>query len=272
MNDYPVLELNEATVIRNGNRILDHLSLSIGKDEHTAIVGPNGSGKSTLIKLLTYQLHPLAHPDDSAPVKVFGKEAWNIFEMRSHLGIVSSDLQSDFIHNTRHGHIYGRDVVVSGFFASLRLFPHQRITDTMREKALEALKRIGAAPLAEKMLDEMSTGEVQRVLIARALVTEPDVLVLDEPTTGLDLVARHKYLAIIRKVAREGTTIILITHHIDEIIPEINRIILLQEGKIAWDGPKETVLTDRCLSQVYDYPVSLRESDGFYSVVLNHSD
>ena len=271
-SDYPILELNEATVIRSHSRILDRFSLSIKRDENTAIVGPNGSGKSTLIKLLTSQLHPLAHHDNTAPVKIFGKSSWDIFKMRTHLGIVSSDLQEDFIHNTRRGHISGQDVVISGFFSSLRLFSHHKVTGNMVTKASEALDRIGAGYLSQKMLDEMSTGEVQRVLIARALVHDPEVLVFDEPTTGLDLVARHKCISIMRKIAREGTTVILITHHIEEIIPEIGRVILLQKGTVAFDGPKREVLTSDKLSNVYSYPVILEEKAGFYEATLNHED
>lgn len=271
-NEHPVLELNEATVIRNNNRILDGFSLSVNRDENTAIVGPNGSGKSTLIKLLTSQLHPLAHHDDTAPVRIFGKASWDIFEMRTHLGIVSADLQEDFIHNTRHGHISGQDVVISGFFSSLRLFAHHKVTDEMRTKAAESLEHIGAGYLSEKMLDEMSTGEVQRILIARALVHDPEVLVFDEPTTGLDLVARHKCISIMRKIAREGTTVILITHHIEEIIPEINRVILLQNGAIAFDGVKPDILSSDNLSQVYNYPITLKEDSGFYRAVLDHNN
>lgn len=271
-DDYPVLELNEATVIRNNSRIFNRLSLSINRYENTAIVGPNGSGKSTLIKLLTSQLHPLAHHDDTEPVRIFGKSNWDIFEMRTHLGIVSSDLQEDFIHNTRHGHISGRDVVISGFFSSLRLFSHHKVTDAMHTKASQSLDHIGAGYLADKMLDEMSSGEVQRILIARALVHNPEVLVFDEPTTGLDLVARHKCISIMRKIAQEGTTVILITHHIEEIIPEINRVILLQKGTIAFDGPKQQVLTSDTLTDVYDYPIRLNKQEGFYQALLNHED
>ncbi len=271
-NEYPILELNEATVIRNNNRILNRFSLSIKRNENTAIVGPNGSGKSTLIKLLTSQLHPIAHHDDTAPVKIFGKASWDIFEMRTHLGIVSADLQENFIHNTRHGHISGRDVVISGFFSSLRLFAHHKVTGTMRTGAKESLERIGAGYLSEKMLDEMSTGEVQRILIARALVHDPEVLVFDEPTTGLDLVARHKCISIMRKIAQEGTTIILITHHIEEIIPEINRVILLQDCTVTNDGSKQEVLTSENLSQVYNYSISLSKDSGFYRAVLDRDD
>lgn len=264
----PFLELNNATVEKNRHLILNALTLSIHTGEQTAIVGPNGSGKSTLIKLLTRQLYPMEPAGSPPPVKVFGKDLWNVEELRSRMGIVSNQLQRDFLNNTRNGHIRGLDVVISGFFSSLRLFPHQTITGSMRNKASNSLDLMESGYLQDYMLDEMSTGEVQRVLIARALVTEPQVLVLDEPTTGLDLVSRHQCMMQVRKIARQGTTIILVTHHIDEIFPEIERVILLQKGKIAFDGTKKESLTDENLSRIYEHPLKLSEQDGFYRIRL----
>lgn len=267
-NNIPFLELNEATVKKNGQHILHELSLLINTGEQTAIIGPNGSGKSTFIKLLTHQLHPLEPDDGPPPVRVFGKKLWNVQELRSRMGIVSNQLQREFLNNLRRGHIRGIDVVVSGFFSSLSLFPHQRITDQMWEKAHKALNRIESDYLSGYMLDEMSTGEVQRVLIARALVTEPQVLVLDEPTTGLDMVARHQCLTQIRNLIKDGTTIVLVTHHIEEIFPEIERVVFLKDGQIAFDGSKEEMFTSETLSQVFDHPLELLEHNGFYKVNL----
>lgn len=262
----PFLELTNATVEKSGHRILNALTLTIDIGEQTAIVGPNGSGKSTLIKLLTRQLYPLEPKGCPAPVRVFGKDLWNVEELRSKMGIVSNQLQRDFLNNTRNGHIRGLEVVISGFFSSLRLFPHQKVTAAMRNKALKALDQMESGYLTGYMLDEMSTGEVQRILIARALVTEPEVLVLDEPTTGLDLVARFQCMSLVRKIAKNGTTIVLVTHHIDEIIPEIERVILLQKGEIAFNGQKKEILTDENLTRIYEHPVTLSKQDGFYQI------
>lgn len=264
----PFLELVKATIKKNGHLILNALTLSIHTGEQTAIVGPNGSGKSTLIKLLTRQLYAMDPKEGPPPVRVFGKDLWNVQELRSRMGIVSDQLHRDFLNNTRNGHITGLDTVVSGFFSSLRLFPHQKITAVMRKKALEALERVESGHLASYMLDEMSTGEVQRVLIARALVTEPEVLVLDEPTTGLDLVARQQCMSKIRNIAQGGVTIVLVTHHIDEIFPEIERIIFLQNGNIAFDGLKKDILTSENLSTVYEHPLTLSNQNGFYRIHL----
>lgn len=269
-NPNPILELNEATVYRNRQRVLDRLSLQISSGEHTAIVGPNGSGKSTLIQLLTYQLHPLDDNDEVPPIRVFGKNRWDVFNLRRRIGIVSTDLQQQVTDNIVKGQLTGTDVVVSGFFASMQLFPHQRITNDMREQARQTLARMDAGHLANTMFAEMSAGEARRVLIARSLITSPEVLVLDEPTTALDFVARHRCMEMVRSIAQKGTTIILVTHHIDEIIPEMQKIVLLKEGKTAYAGPKETTLTSEKLSDVFGYPVALRQHNDMHSVQLDH--
>jgi iron complex transport system ATP-binding protein len=259
----PLLELAHATVVKNGVRALDDVSLAIGEGQHTAIVGPNGSGKSTLINLLTLQDRPFA--DGRGPaVRVFGRELWNVFELRAVLGVVSADLHHRFVEGNSNGRITGRDAVVSGFFASHGVMAHAEVTETMRAQAADALGRMEALHLADKVINEMSTGEARRVLIARALVSAPRALVLDEPTTGLDLIARHRFLELVRRVARSGPTLLLVTHHVEEIIPEVERVVLLRHGRVAADGPKETTLTSARLSEAFDAPVSLRRNDDYY--------
>lgn len=262
----PILEMKDATVRRDGINILDQLSLTIQMNENTAIIGPNGSGKSTFIKLITQEIYPIANKEGAPPVRMFGKDQWILEELKSKLSIVSSDLQNSFLHNTKEGHISGLEVVVTGFFSSLRLFPHQTISDDLFEKAKDALSLMDATHLADKMLDEMSTGEVRRVLISRALVTKPEVLILDEPTTALDFVSRHKFMEQIRKIVQGGTTLILVTHHIEEVIPEIERVVLLKNGIKAFDGSKKEILTSDNLSEIYNHPVKLNGSNGLYKV------
>jgi iron complex transport system ATP-binding protein len=123
---------------------------------------------------------------------------------------------------------------------------------------------MGAGHLARRLMNEMSSGEARRVLLARALVTNPRALVLDEPTTGLDVVGRHRFMERVRTIAREGTTLILITHHVEEIIPEIGRVILLREGRIAGDGAKRDMLTERHLSEAFDGRMKVEQSEGYY--------
>jgi len=260
----PVLELVNATVVKADRPVLNGLSLTIRNGEHTAIVGPNGAGKSVLVRLLTHEDRAVL-PEDGVPaVRVFGSDRWDVFELRSQLGIVSADLHQRFVGGNSEGRITGETAVLSAFLASDGILRYGVVTDEMRRRSAEALERMGVSNLARRWLDEVSSGEARRVLLARALVTSPRALVLDEPTTGLDLMARHEFMERVRQIARDGTTVILITHHIDEIIPEIARVILLREGRVAADGPKRSVLTAGHLSRLFDGPIALEEADGYF--------
>jgi iron complex transport system ATP-binding protein len=263
-----VLELYEATVQRGDRRILDGVTLRIAEGEHTAFVGPNGSGKSSLIRLLTHEHYPLPPRNGTPPVRVFGRDRWDVFDLRPRLGIVSPDLQHRFVRGTDTGPLVGLDAVISGFFASEFIFLHHEVTSEMRDRAMSALARMQAQRLAGQSLATMSTGEARRVLIARALVTEPRVLVLDEPTAGLDLVARRDFLHLIRRLAHQGVTLLLVTHQVEEILPEIGRVILLSGGRVACDGPKAEVLTSANLARVFASNVVLEERDGYYGLDL----
>ena len=284
----PFLQLSGASVVLGGARVLDNLTLSVAVGEHAAILGPNGAGKSTFMRLLTLQLYPLMDRDGAAleregaameregfsratedgppPIRLFGRDRWNVFELRSQMGIVSADLHDRFVHGNSNGVVNALDAVASGFFATHGVFAHQRVTAAMRTQALEALDRVGAAALATRTLDTLSTGEARRVLIARALVHTPKVLVLDEPTRGLDLVARHAFMERVRDVARQGTTILLVTHYVEEIIPEIDRVVLLERGRIAFDGSKREVLTGPRLSQIFAGALVVHEAAGYFHV------
>jgi iron complex transport system ATP-binding protein len=260
----PILELTNATVVRDDRRILDNLTLTIRAGEHTAIVGPNGAGKSFLTRLLSHEERPVVPEDGRSPIRVFGSDTWDVFTLRAQLGIVSAEMHSRFVMGNNEGRVRGDAAVLSGFLASQGILRYGAITPEMRQRAAEALERMGAAHLAGRWLDAMSSGEARRVLLARALVTDPRALVLDEPTTSLDLAARHEFMERVRRIAREGTTLILVTHHIEEIIPEIERIVLLKHGRVVASGPKRTVLTAEALSDVFESPVALIEEDGYY--------
>jgi iron complex transport system ATP-binding protein len=180
------------------------------------------------------------------------------------LGIVSSDLHHRFVFGNNEGRVTAEAAVLSGFFATQGILRYGTVTAEMRRQAGEALERMGVAHLARRHLDAMSSGQARRVLLARALVNQPRVLVLDEPTTGLDLVARHAFMERVRTIARDGTTLILITHHIEEIVPEIERVVLLRDGKILASGPKKDVLTSAGLTSLFNAPVVVDEADGYY--------
>jgi iron complex transport system ATP-binding protein len=260
----PVLELTDATVVKGGVRVLDGLTLAIHRGEHTAILGPNGAGKTTLINLLTRDDYALARPDAVAPVKIFGQATWDVFELRTRLGIVTTDLHQRFVEGHSVGRITGEEAVLSGFFATRGFLLYAVVTDAMRRAAAESLERVDASALARRTLDEMSTGEARRVLIARALVTSPEALVLDEPAAGLDPVARQRFLESIDRLAGDGTTIVLVTHHVEEVVPAIARVVVLQRGRVVVSGPKDAVLTDTALSRAFEAPFVVEKMNGYY--------
>ena len=266
----PVLELSGATVVRGERPVLDDLTLTIADGEHTAILGPNGAGKSAFVRLLTHDDRPLSRPGASSPIRVFGSDRWDVFELRSQLGIVSSDLHFRFVFGNNEGRVRAEAAVLSGFLATHGILRYGVVTADMRRRATDALDWMGVAHLAKRHLDEMSSGEARRVLLARALVTAPRALVLDEPTTGLDLIARHAFMERVREIARKGTTLILITHHIEEIVPEIGRVILLGGGRIVASGPKESVLTTGSISGLLDGAVAIDEAHGYYYARPGH--
>jgi iron complex transport system ATP-binding protein len=258
-NDPPaLLSLRGATLVRGEVPVLHDLRFDIRLGEHVAILGPNGSGKSSLIRLITRQSYPLAGPEGAPTLLLMGRDRWEVAELRAHLGIVSADLHGEFVHAQAFARISALEVVVTGFFASLGLFAHHAVTDAQRQRAAAALELVEAGHLAGKPFRALSTGEARRVLIARALAPDPGALLLDEPTTGLDLAARHRFLHTLSRLARHGKTLILVTHHLEEVLPEIGRVILLKEGRVFRDGPKDQVLHSASVSELFGLPLRLR--------------
>jgi iron complex transport system ATP-binding protein len=253
----PLIEFENVTVRRGERLALRGINLRIGRGENVAIVGPNGCGKSTLIKTITRELYPLPLPGSA--VRILGSERWHVFELRSHLGIVSNDLTDAF-----HRSITGLEAVLSGFFSSIGIWPHQVISEDMRSRALEALARAGAVHLAERTVDEMSSGEARRVLIARALAHNPEALVLDEPTNSLDLRALGELTRTLRSLIQAGTSLILVTHHLPDIVPEIDHVVLMRDGQVALEGPRERLLTGEVLSYVFGCKVEVFERGGYF--------
>ncbi|HWF10389.1 MAG TPA: ATP-binding cassette domain-containing protein [Bryobacteraceae bacterium] len=254
---YPLIDLRNVTVMRGVNVALRDLSLTIGAGEHVAILGPNGCGKSTLIKTITRECYPLARTGSS--VGILGQSLWNVVDLRKMLGIVSNDLM---MQCTRE--ITGFEIVLSGFFSSIGIWPNHDVTKAMRRKASEVLDLLEAPHLAEKPVEEMSSGEARRMMIGRALVHEPRALLLDEPSTSLDLFAQHELRGMVRRLAQSGIGILLVTHHLSDIIPEIDRVIMLRAGQVVADGPKSQLLTAASLSELFGVEVELAERGGYY--------
>jgi iron complex transport system ATP-binding protein len=260
---HPLISLQHVTVVRDRDDeparppALDDVSLSIGAGEHVCILGPNGCGKSTLIKTITRECYPLATPGTS--VRILGRDRWNVFELRSQLGIVSPDLLAACSTDAT-----GRDVVLSGYFSSTRIFPNHSPDPAQVEHAEALLARFGIAHLSGRPVAHMSSGEAKRVLIARALVHDPTSLLFDEPSNALDIAAQMQLRDTMSELARSGVGVVLVTHHVSEIIPEIERVVTLRGGRIVGDGPTADVLTSERLSALFGVRLRVERRDGVY--------
>ncbi len=253
----PLLDFRNVTVMQGNTVALDRLTLTISAGENVAIVGPNGSGKSTLLKTITRELYPV--PVDDSCARILGQQSWDISQLRHHLGVITNDF---FARSNRNPS--GRELVLSGFFGSFGLWPHHQVTQEMERKAEAILKSLGVSHLEGKRFGQMSSGERKRLMIGRALVHGPQALILDEPSDSLDLAALKSLQSSLRELARSGIAIILVTHHLHEIIPEITRVILLKSGKVFRDGPKREILTRETLSELFEMSVEPAEKDGYY--------
>jgi len=228
-----------------------------------AILGPNGCGKSTLILAMTCQIYPMVLP--GMVVRIFGRERWDLTQLRRHFGVVAAGLLGE-LPGERTAVTTGLDAVIAGFFSASTLWPNLHVTVEMRERAVEALKRMEALHLAGQLVGEMSAGEKRRILIARALVHRPRQLLLDEPSNALDLAAQRELRETLRRLTQEGTGLVLVTHHLGDILPEIERVILMRDGRIVADGPREELLTEARLTELFQTPVRIgRDEEWLHS-------
>ena len=274
----PILSLKQVNVVRGERLVLADINLQLGVGEHLAILGPNGCGKSTLLKVLTRELYPLAvNPDGSRPeIRIFGRERWDLTELRRRLGVVSTELPGRPTLATS-----GFDAILTGFFSSSTLWPHLIVTTAMREQAEELLLQVNAGALHDQLVGHMSAGQQRRILIARALAgsrmhstqhmgaasgesaSETQMLLLDEPSNALDLAAQQDLRELLRSLAQAGVSVVLITHHTADIIPEIGRVLLMQGGRIVADDARSQLLTGPRLSELFGAPLELTSRNGY---------
>lgn len=274
----PIVSLKNVTVVRGERTVLVDINLELGAGEHLAILGPNGCGKSSLLKVLTCELYPLAvNPDGSRPeIRMFGRDRWDLTQLRRRLGVVSMELPGKPTLTTS-----GFDTILTGFFSSSTLWPHLSVTAAMREWAEELLLQVDAVALRDQLVGHMSAGQQRRILIARALAgsraaaaqqrsdspgdaaSEAQMLLLDEPATALDLAAQQEVRTLLRRLAQSGVSVLLITHHTADIVPEIGRVLLMQRGCIVADGSRSDLLTEPRLSTLFGVPLQMASRDGY---------
>ena len=262
-----LFDLQHVYVARGESTVLQDVSLRLAAGEHLAILGPNGCGKSTLLKTLTCELYPLAvNPDGGRPrVRIFGRERWDVTQLRQRLGVVSAELPGAATLTTT-----SFDAVLTGFFASSTLWPNLVVTAAMRARAEKLLVLVGVEALRARLVGELSAGQQRRVMIARALAgsrsaagsEETEMLLLDEPSNALDLRAQQELRELMRGLAGRGVSIVLITHHVADVVPEIGRVLMMREGRVVADGARAELLTAVRLSELFGVAVQTAERDG----------
>lgn len=250
------LDLQHVNVVRGNRTVLHDIHLNVLPGEQIALLGPNGCGKSTLLKTMTCELYPLVHPETR--VRIFDREQWDLTELKKRLGVVQNEIPGKPMLK-----ITGREAVLTGFFSSSTLWPNLSVTDAMQARTDEILTQIDADNLSERPFGEMSAGQQRRILIGRALVASSDCLLLDEPSNALDLAAQRDLRELLIVLAARGTTIVMITHHIADIIPAMQRVVMMRDGRIVADGARQELLTEAALSDLFRTDVRLTERDGF---------
>lgn len=257
IDESPLINISNVTVYRQQEVVLENFSLQVAAGECVAVLGPNGAGKSTLLKLITRELYPVVKPDSY--IRLDGSETINLWQLRSRIGMVSQDFQIDYTPYTT-----GIEVVLSGFFGAVGQHDHLQVNAEQRRRAEQVMAQLAVCGLADTMYQRLSTGQQRRLLLARAMVHNPQLYILDEPSAGLDLAGAHQLLRSVREACTQHCGLLLATHHIDEIVPEVTRVVLLKEGRIIADGDKAAVLTSAQLSELYGVDVSVTEQDGWY--------
>jgi iron complex transport system ATP-binding protein len=257
----PLIEFENVTIQHGRTVALDRISLRIDDGEHVAILGPNGSGKSTLVKALTREVYPRSG-DTGASLRIYGLERWDLFELRGRLGVVTNELVNQC---TRPYSAF--ETVLSGFFGSIGVWPHHAVTPEMEARAREALRLLEIEHLAERSLTEMSSGEARRAVFARARVHDPRALVFDEPSNSLDIRGLREVRQAMRTLARGGTSLVLVTHQLEDVVPEIERVLTLCHGRVRHDGPKQEILRPGPLREVFGIDVDVQRSGDVYHMV-----
>ena len=261
MEQKNIIELKNVYVNYGKFQALKNINLEIKPNENWVFLGANGSGKSTLIKLFSNDLYPNTSYDFKK--LLFGKDRWDISELKKYFGIITNDLHYQFMEKSPNVTI--EDIVLSGFYSALGVFKNHITTDKETKKAIEVMDFLDILRIKNKRVCELSSGELRRSIIGRALVHSPKVFILDEPTDGLDIKAQNNFLLTLKKLAK-SYSILLITHNVEEIIPEITHVGLIYNNTIYKQGKKEDILTSENLSEIFDINIDLGFENNRYFI------
>lgn len=259
----PFLELNDAVVRREGKDILHIDAFTLNQGESIALIGPNGAGKSTFVQLITREVFPLYR--DVPPVLFKGRDRVTLEETKKCLGVVSSTMQNQITV-----HLPAWQIVCGGLFGALGIPKQCSVSQENIDAAHRALSFLGVDDLADRDIMTLSSGQARRVLVARALIHDPEVLVFDEPTTALDPEGMYYVRKAMRDLAAAGKAIVLVTHYPEDIIPEIDRVLMIKQGKVFADGRKGDLLTSDRMSELFDVPLKVLNQDSYYSLVSEY--
>jgi iron complex transport system ATP-binding protein len=249
-----VLELAGVTVRRGQATLIEDVDWTVEEDERWVVLGPNGAGKTTLLQIASAQIHPT-----SGVVGILGEVLGtvDVFELRPRIGLTSAAIAERVPRGERV-----HDVVVSASYGIIGRW-RERYDDLDHGRAAELLTEVGVAHLTDRTFGTLSEGERKRVQIARALMTDPELLLLDEPAAGLDLGGREDLVSTLSVLAMDemSPATVLVSHHVEEIPPGFTHALLLREGRVVASGPLEQVLTEEIVSATFGMPITLRHED-----------
>lgn len=257
-----IFELRDACVQRSSKTILHVDSFEFFEGESIALLGPNGAGKSTFIQLLTREILPLYK--ENPPFLFYGNARPTTKDIRKTLGVVSATM-----HDEVRVHLPVKDIVCGGLFGTLGLPNHVSTEKEDWDKTQQILKELGIQELSERDIMTLSTGQVRRALIAREMIRRPNVLVMDEPCTGLDPQGMYYVRKTMQTLTQQGVSLVLVTHYPEDIIPSINRVLLIKDAHIFADGAKEDILRSEIMEELFDVPLRIVKNREWYSLLSN---